>query len=123
MAALGHERRFRDVRVMSATASTAAEKRTMSGHLFSKTTFDDIIVRRPICLCPPEPAYRKTLVSSSGSTQRRKHENPADWLERVGSGDGFHPAGTEPEQCTPDDGKRSGLPPRDARTLELGTMG
>src|SRR5258706_7502625 len=40
---------------------------TVSGHLFSKTTFDDIIVRRPICLWPPEPAYRATLVSSSGS--------------------------------------------------------
>ena len=25
----GHERRFRDIRVMSATASTAAEKRTL----------------------------------------------------------------------------------------------
>src|SRR5215467_12726281 len=40
---------------------------TVSGHLFSKATFDDIIVRRPICLWPPEPAYRATLVSSSGS--------------------------------------------------------
>src|SRR5712672_4242165 len=40
---------------------------TVSGRLFSKTTFDDIIVRRPICLWPPEHAYRATLVSSSGS--------------------------------------------------------
>jgi hypothetical protein len=37
---------------------------TVSGHLFSKTNFDDIIVRRPICLWPPEPAYRATLVSA-----------------------------------------------------------
>jgi len=42
---------------------------TVSGRLFSKPTFDDIIVRRPICLWPPEPAYRAMLVSSSAHSE------------------------------------------------------
>src|SRR5262249_45186694 len=37
-----------------------------SRRLFSRTIFDDIIFRRPICLWPPEPAYRATLVLPPG---------------------------------------------------------
>jgi hypothetical protein len=43
--------------------------RWVSGGLFSKPTFDDIIARRPICLWPPEPAYRAVLVSSSAHSE------------------------------------------------------
>jgi hypothetical protein len=42
---------------------------TVSGRVFSKPTFDDIIVRGPICLWPPERAYRATLVSSSAHSE------------------------------------------------------
>src|SRR5712675_131607 len=57
---------------------------TVSGHLFSKTTFDDIIVRRPICLWPPEPAYRATLVSSSGSLRGGNMRIPVIGLIALG---------------------------------------
>jgi hypothetical protein len=67
----------------------------------SKPTLDDIIVRRPICLFPP---IEQRWFQASAHSGRRKHENPDHWLDRVGSGGGFHPAGMESE-CAPDHGK------------------
>jgi hypothetical protein len=39
-----------DVRSLASLRRTLQADMTVSGRLFSKTTFDDIIVRRPICL-------------------------------------------------------------------------
>src|SRR6266851_10002335 len=58
---------------------------TVSGRLFSKTTFDDIIIRRPIRLWPPEPAYRATLVSSSGSLRGGNMRNLVIGLLALGA--------------------------------------